>query len=113
MLDIDLNTLPYVYLHHWKELPPIAALYFVTETEGEVIYIGQTENLKKRFSYHDAGYFDLFVTPDQYCWISWLPAPSASHRVAVERELIKAYRPAANTYHNPDSKRAKKWSVWY
>lgn len=84
--------LPFVNLDELKNLPSIRACYFVLDND-KILYIGRTENLKKRWvSHHIMRNHDL---PDsiKIAWYEALPFWSLEK---MERSLIKDYRPKIN-----------------
>jgi excinuclease UvrABC nuclease subunit len=47
--NINLSELPSVYLLEKYNLPNCAAIYFVSDSQGQVLYIGRTGNLVERW----------------------------------------------------------------
>jgi excinuclease UvrABC nuclease subunit len=50
--QIDLMTLPSMPIDRCRELPACAAVYFVLDADGQVLYIGQTGELRTRWTAH-------------------------------------------------------------
>lgn len=50
--DIDLSTLPSVYLLEKEQLPNCAAIYFVCDSKGQVLYFGRTVKLVEHWKEH-------------------------------------------------------------
>ncbi|MBE9200358.1 MULTISPECIES: GIY-YIG nuclease family protein [unclassified Nodularia (in: cyanobacteria)] len=50
--NIKVSELPSVYLLDKNILPNCAAIYFVSESKGQIIYIGRTVNLVQRWKDH-------------------------------------------------------------
>ena len=50
--DLNLSELPSVYLLDKSNLPSCAAIYFVYDNKGQVLYIGRTVNLVARWREH-------------------------------------------------------------
>lgn len=60
--DIDLSTLPSVYLLEKSCLPNCAAIYFVSNSKGQILYIGRTVNLVERWREHRNSLSSLLQT---------------------------------------------------
>lgn len=50
--DFNLSELPFVYLLDKGNLPSCAAIYFVSDSNGQILYIGRTVNLLARWREH-------------------------------------------------------------
>lgn len=50
--DTKLSELPSVYLLEKDRLPNCAAIYFVSDSKNQVLYIGRTVNLIERWKEH-------------------------------------------------------------
>ena len=100
MLDpqtINPLTLPSVPLEMRSHLPEIPAIYFCLTPTGNTVYIGETSNLYDRW----ARYSHSKKQQCQECGcdrIAWLsPVPEVRfHRLSIEKELIRLYRPVLN-----------------
>ena len=92
----DLSKLPSVPFSNLNELPACVAIYYVSDHNGNVIYIGQTRNLKYRFGTYNR----LRIFYKEECsLISW--------DICKENELIKKekaeiilFKPKLNIAHN-------------
>jgi predicted GIY-YIG superfamily endonuclease len=78
----------------WNEVPGV---YGIMNVSRQMIYIGQTDNFKRRMDEHQAD--------TRHCMHRYGPAlvwaeviAAAPVRTARERELILEYRPPCNQY---------------
>jgi excinuclease UvrABC nuclease subunit len=76
----NLDTEPY----------PVAGIYFLVDEEGQIVYVGQTGNVKERIRQHTKQGTKRFA--DACYW----ECISASDRLAFEGILILASRPRYN-----------------
>lgn len=87
-------------------------LFYNFEVKRKYVYIGQTNNLKKRLELHrpkTEQNIELRKYLQKYqdeirCWYCPLVEISAEERLKLEQELIKHFRPKFNTQGNPRSK---------
>jgi len=95
--NINLSTLPSVYLADKDSLPTCAAIYFVSDSKGQILYIGRTVNLFKRWREHHR-----FKQLKRFNWkdcvsISWLTCSNnLSILSSLENEFIQRYKPPLN-----------------
>lgn len=88
-----LLRLPY---HERKKLPALSAVYFVHTSEGLILYIGATINLKSRFSAPAWGWeIERLNGKVTAVSVAWLPVPT-EHLRAIEVPLIKDIQPPLN-----------------
>jgi len=91
---LHLAELPSVPLHQRQTLPELAACYFVLEPGGDVLYIGKTGNLRKRFlSHHRLADFAQEAQPVR---VTWLITTDAQLLSQIERLCIDFWRPRYN-----------------
>ncbi len=95
--NINLSELPSVYLLEKDRLPNCAAIYFVSDSKGQIIYIGRTINLVERWkAHHRFNQLKRFNRKNPLN-ISWLicnrDVETLSH---LENEFIKLYKPPLN-----------------
>ena len=90
--NIDLFQLPSLPLLEYKDLPKTRAIYFVITGET-VLYIGQTDCLRRRWRKHQ-------ILNKVICFekvkIVWIELSSRLKRINIERELIKKINPLFN-----------------
>lgn len=91
--DINPFDLPYVSLSFRQALPTISSIYFVIQNGIEIIYIGQSENLKNRWKNHDKLPAIRKLGGDNR--IAWLKTDKAS-LAEIEAEFISRYKPSLN-----------------
>lgn len=90
---IPLLTLPFVDFNNRKALPTYAAIYFVLNAHGTVLYIGQTQCLFQRWQGH---FFDRFRAHDA-SRIAWLVMSDDTLLKPVEKACITYFDPICNT----------------
>lgn len=89
-----LLQLPHLPLAEVKALPSIAAVYFVVERPGVVVYVGRTRNLAQRWrSHHRAAQLDPART-----FILWYPVGTIDEAqfARLERVCIRRFAPRLN-----------------
>lgn len=91
------QTNPYqlkrVLIPNRKKLPEIGAIYFVISKKEELLYIGQTENLKKRWHKHECG---LELDRPKETYVAWVKVEDGDYRKKLEKILIRKYKPLLN-----------------
>ncbi|MDZ7956526.1 MAG: GIY-YIG nuclease family protein [Aulosira sp. DedQUE10] len=95
--NIKFAELPSVYLLDKDKLPNCAAIYFVSDSKGQILYIGRTVNLVGRWrEHHRFKQLKRFNRKDRIS-ISWI---NYSHDInalpTIENELINLYKPPLN-----------------
>lgn len=86
---LELPSLP---LEWRRGLPKCRACYLAIKSNGEVLYVGQTQNLQKRWkSHHFLKTLDLAGTR-----IAWLEVSDESLLPAIEAALIEYFHPPLN-----------------
>lgn len=91
--EVNPFELPYVSLSFRQGLPSIPAVYFVIQNNSEILYIGQSENLKNRWKNHGKLAEIRKLGGDSR--IAWLKADKAS-LAELEAEFIGFYKPSLN-----------------
>lgn len=82
-----------------KNIPPIPSVYFIFD-KNNIVYIGQSKNLNKRISTHN-----IFTKINKYdVCIKYFECNSKKHRLKIEAEYIKKYKPIYNINHLFDKK---------
>lgn len=76
-------------------LPSISGLYLVKNEAGEVVYIGQAENIYARWRKGHHRVIDIIKCCGENCTISWVPV-SIEWLNLAERQAIKFYNPILN-----------------
>jgi hypothetical protein len=104
--EIDPFNLPYLTHSERKKLPTCPGVYFAIDASGQVAYIGQSTNLRKRWRTHslrnefcESG--DLESQPK--IKIAWLEI-ERELLDEIETGLIRRFRPRLNTNHVPVEK---------
>jgi hypothetical protein len=88
-----LASLPRLPISEINKLPPIRAIYFAVDC-GTVAYVGQTENLRQRWTSHHR-----LVDLSKEAYIVWQQVPSTitSFRLdQIEHEFIRVFNPRLN-----------------
>lgn len=95
--DIKLSELPSVYLTDKNNLPNCAAIYFVCDNKGQLLYIGRTVNLFKRWQeHHRFNQLKRFNRKDCVS-ISWIACSNDLNTLSnLENEFIQQYKPPLN-----------------
>ncbi|MBD2197765.1 MULTISPECIES: GIY-YIG nuclease family protein [Calothrix] len=97
LANLKLSELPSVYLLDKDKLPNCAAIYFVSDSKGQILYIGRTINLVTRWrEHHRFKQLKRFNRKDTIS-ISWI---NCNHQInalpTIENELINLYKPPLN-----------------
>jgi len=94
---INIVDLPSVSLLTKNSLPNCAAIYFVTDSNGQIIYIGRTVNLVARWKdHHRFNQLKRFNRKNPLS-ISWLNCSSDLSTLSnLENEFIDLYKPPLN-----------------
>lgn len=97
LLEIKLSDLPSVYLLDKDNLPNCTAIYFVSDSKGQVLYIGRTVNLVERWrQHHRFNQLKRFNRKDRVS-ISWMTCSNDLKTLSnLEVEFIKLYKPPLN-----------------
>jgi predicted GIY-YIG superfamily endonuclease len=95
--EIKLSELQSIYLLDKDNLPNCAAIYFVSDSKGQILYIGRTVNLVKRWKdHHRFKQLKRFNRKDPIS-ISWMGCINDKNTLLyLENELIKLYKPPLN-----------------
>lgn len=103
MTEIDEN---FIQKHLQSGIPKISGIYFLIY-KGELIYIGSSDDIQKRFKTHRKYSFFKFDAFTIY------PLPyRSSGIIRTEMELIKKFKPKYNCQYNPDFEAGEK-RVWF
>lgn len=99
----SLLTLPAVPIDKRKGLPQSCCVYFVLNVQGCVLYVGQTNNLARRWYRHEQmPQFQAY----QATHLAWLPLDGLLLN-AIEATFIAALKPPCNTTNGAKNSR------WY
>jgi predicted GIY-YIG superfamily endonuclease len=95
--ELKLSELPSVYLLEKNTLPNCAAIYFVSDSTGQILYIGRTVNLVERWrEHHRFNQLKRFNRKNRIS-ISWMTCSNDINILSnLENELIKLYKPPLN-----------------
>lgn len=91
--SINVKELPCFSLLERLVLPQTKAVYFVLNDNGEVIYIGSTTNLRKRFYKHHHEEEFLTLTQGKIAWLTLEPSIYAED---IESRCIYFFKPKWN-----------------
>jgi predicted GIY-YIG superfamily endonuclease len=95
--NLNLSELPSVYLLEKDKLPNCASIYFVTDSQGQVLYVGRTANLVKRWREHHRFNQLKRLNRKNRISISWLTCSNDINTLSnLENEFIKLYKPPLN-----------------
>ncbi|MCA1991896.1 MAG: GIY-YIG nuclease family protein [Coleofasciculus sp. S288] len=94
---LNLSELPSVYLLEKDKLPNCAAIYFVSDSQGQVLYVGRTVNLLERWREHHRFNQLKRLNRKKRISISWMTCSNDINILSnLENELIKLYKPPLN-----------------
>lgn len=95
--DIKITDLPSVYLLDKNNLPNCAGIYFVSDSKGQIIYIGRAGNLVARWRDHHRFVQLKRFNRKNTLSISWLTCSNDLNMLSnLENEFIKLYKPPLN-----------------
>ncbi|WP_071188941.1 GIY-YIG nuclease family protein [Trichormus sp. NMC-1] len=95
--NINLSELPSVYLLEKDSLPHCAAIYFISDSQGQIIYIGRTVNLCERWKAHHRFHQLRRFNKKNRLNICWLTCNRDLETLAnLENEFIRLYKPPLN-----------------
>lgn len=95
--NFNLSELPSVYLLEKDKLPNCASIYFVSDSQGQVLYVGRTVNLVKRWREHHRFNQLKRLNRKNRISISWLTCSNDINTLSnLENEFIKLYKPPLN-----------------
>jgi predicted GIY-YIG superfamily endonuclease len=95
--EFNLSELPSVHLLEKGSLPNCAAIYFVCDSQGQILYIGRTVNLVERWREHHRFNQLKRLNRKNRISISWLTCSNDINFLSsLENEFIKLYRPPLN-----------------
>ena len=89
---LDLSALPSLPLLDKKRLPELSAVYFCIDSSGNVLYIGKSKNLNRRWLWHHRR--TQLKDIDGVC-LAWMETPSEL-LLEVESALITWFKPSLN-----------------
>jgi hypothetical protein len=99
--SIPLLALPFVSFAERKRLPRLAAIYFVLNVEGMVLYVGQSINLALRWAAHHRA---TKLSEHQATRIAWLVMEDAALLDDVETACLAYFKPICNSRTHPIKK---------
>lgn len=95
--NLNLSELPSVYLLEKYKLPNCAAIYFVSDSKGQVLYVGRTVNLVERWRDHHRFNQLKRLNRKNRISISWMTCSNDINTLSnLENEFIKLYKPPLN-----------------
>ncbi len=100
--NVNLFRLPTVLIPHRNQLPSVGGVYFVISKNDDLIYIGQTVNLKTRWYRHECG---ISLESPQETSIAWLVVEDSVKRVRLEQLLIQRFKPSLNRTPRAEEKK--------
>lgn len=89
---VQISLLPSVAFEHRQDLLPVPALYFVLGVQRDVMYVGQTGNLRERWKSHQRA---IQMRPGGYR-IHWWRIDDERQRIDLETKAIAYFRPPWN-----------------
>jgi len=89
---IEISHLPSMAFEHRQNLPTIPALYFVVSAQLDIMYVGQTGNLRDRWKSHQRS---IQMQTGGYR-IHWFRFDNEAERALIERRAISYFRPPWN-----------------
>lgn len=87
-------TLPSLKLQERRSLPECAAVYFVLNSNDEILYIGGTVNLAQRWLGHHR--WTQLVEMGDGIRLAWLECSEPALLAEIEAALIKHFQPSLN-----------------
>lgn len=92
VMNLDVKSLLSIQVADRNRLPRLAGVYFVTDSDGQVLYVGKAVDLRARWCSHQ--YLDRALkTPDlQIAWLELRPIDL----IIVESLMIQTFSPAWN-----------------
>lgn len=98
MIDVatvDPFTLPFIPLEGHKFLPSTPGIYFaISQTTGEILYIGCSKNLQARLNTGHHRYYELKGIGNVR--IAWMEVSEPSLMFSIEKALIEYFKPVLN-----------------
>jgi predicted transcriptional regulator/predicted GIY-YIG superfamily endonuclease len=96
--EIEVETinpfqLPFLAIPQRDQIPSIGGIYFVISKNGDLLYIGQTVNLKIRWRRHECG---INLESPRETKIAWLAVEDFQERIKLEKALIRKFKPPLN-----------------
>jgi Arc/MetJ-type ribon-helix-helix transcriptional regulator len=102
--NINICSLPSISFQERQNLPSIPAIYFVVSSEEDLLYIGQTMNLQKRWeAHHRTKQLESF-SHVRICWLS-LPNTTSEELLKLEYACILHFEPLINATPLPEDLR--------
>ena len=89
-----LSGLPFVLFSEIKTLPHVSAVYFVVSTEGKILYVGQTINLKKRWESRNK--WEMLIFSEKKCDKVYYKKTKPKDLLSEEENLISDLNPELN-----------------
>ena len=96
--SIPFLALPWKRLDDRRHLPPCAAIYFVCDGQGKVLYIGRTTSLLHRWLSHNR---IRQCRELEQCRIAWLEVTDTLLLPAIEEACIAYFCPSWNEHPEP------------
>lgn len=94
---VQVGHFPSMAFEDRRELPITPALYFVVDGKRDIVYIGQTANLRERWKSHHRA-----IQMDRGSYrIHWRVVPDEALRKQYEARCIEQFRPAWNRSEVP------------
>ncbi len=90
---IEIDGLPFVLLSELRRLPEYPCVYFVLDSNGTVLYIGQSENPKQRWVNHHKIDKISDNGGEKICWVA---VKNKAKLLPLEKRLIEQFRPTLN-----------------
>lgn len=95
--NFNISELPAIKLSEKSNLPNCAAIYFVSNNQGQVIYVGRTVNLVERWREHHRYNQLKRLNRKTPITIRWMTCSNDVKTLTeLENEFIKLYKPPLN-----------------
>lgn len=107
--EVELSNLPQLPLEDKRSLPDLPAVYFAVGTDSEILYVGRTASLRRRWKGNRHQHLETLYNRDEPIHLAWLAVEHEDWLPELEYELITRFRPVLNEQPNPtaDQKAAR------
>ena len=95
-LSYEISSLPFVHWSELESLPNCAGIYFAIDAKNIIHYIGQAQDLQKRWKNHHR-HFQLNQINEKYPIKLYCLAWNKSDLKTAEKHFIQKYKPLLNS----------------
>lgn len=89
---INLSNLPFVRFCSINKIPEISGIYFIITRHKEVLYIGQSQNIRSRIKTHNLKRVFISNRANRVAWIQC----DNQERKIIESQMILGFSPMLN-----------------